>query len=93
MIDFIDTTSMSDRSVVPSCVLGSRVDGTGLSRVVPVPGAGERPATALEVAAAVAQAAAYAFVLAAAGLGDGSQKPKHNPMWAFRGLEPWRDPA
>jgi hypothetical protein len=91
VIDFITTTKMTDRSVVASCLLGSRADGTGLSRVAP--GAGERPATALEVAAAVAQAAAYAFALAAAGVGDGSQKTKHNPMWAFRGLEPWRDPA
>ena len=91
MIDFINTTKMTDRSVVASCLLGSRVDGTGLSRVVP--GAAERPATALEVAAAMAQAAAYAFAFAAAGVGDGSQKTKHNPMWAFRGLEPWRDPA
>ncbi|OEU86297.1 hypothetical protein DB35_14265 [Streptomyces abyssalis] len=82
---------MTDRSVVASCLLGSRVRGTGLSRVVP--GAGERPATALQVAAAVAPAAAYAFAFAAAGVGDGSQKTKHNPMWAFRGLEPWRDPA
>lgn len=91
MIDFIDTTRMTDRSVVASCLLGSRVDGTGPSRVVP--GAGERPATALEVAAAVAQAAAFAFALAAARVGDGSQKTQHYPMWAFRGLEPWRDPA
>ncbi|WP_314171967.1 hypothetical protein [Streptomyces winkii] len=91
MIDFINTTKMTDRSVVSSCLLGSRVDETGLSRVVP--GADERPATAHEVAAAVAPAAAYAFALAAPGVGDGSQKTKHNPMWAFRGLEPWRDPA
>lgn len=91
MIDFINTTKVTDRSVVASCLLASRIDGTRLSRVVP--GAGERPATALEVAAAVAQAAAYAFALAAAGAGNSSQKTKHNPMWAFRGLEPWRDPA
>lgn len=91
MIDFIDTPKMTDRSVVSTCLLGSRNEGTGLSRVFP--GAGKRPATALEVAAAVAQAAAYAFALAAAGVGDGSQKTKHSPMWAFRGLEPWRDPA
>lgn len=91
MTDFIDTTKMTDRSVVASCLLASRNKVTGVSRVLP--GAGERPATALEVAAAVAQAAAYAFALAATGAGDGSQKTKHNPMWAFRGLEPWRDPA
>ncbi|SCK31869.1 hypothetical protein [Streptomyces sp. WMMB 322] len=91
MIDFITTTKMTDRSVVASCLLGSRIDGTGLSRVVP--GAGKRPATAPEVAAAVAKAVAYAFALAAVRVGNGSQKTKHNPMWAFRGLEPWRDPA
>jgi hypothetical protein len=91
VIDFINTTKMTDRSVVASCLLGSRTDGTGLSRVLPVTDG--RPATALEVAAAAAPAPAYAFALAAGGGGDGSQKTKHNPMWAFRGLEPWRDPA
>ncbi|WP_079132248.1 hypothetical protein [Streptomyces nanshensis] len=91
MIDYINTTEMTENPVVASCLLASRNTGTAVSPVIP--GAGERPATALEVAAAVAQAAAFAFAVAAAGAGDGSQKTKHNPMWAFRGLEPWRDPA
>lgn len=90
MIDFITTHEMTDRSVVASCLLGSGVNGTGLSRVVL--NGSQRPAMALEVAA-VAQEATYAFASAADGAGATSAKTKHNPMWAFRGLEPWRDPA
>ena len=91
MIDFITTTRMTDRSVVASCLPAFRVNGGGLSGVV-LNGV-ERPAKALEVATAAVQAPAYASAFAAAGAGDRSQKTKHNPMWAFRGLEPWRDPA
>jgi hypothetical protein len=91
VIDFKDTTTMTDRSVVSACLLGSRSEATGLSRVLP--GVDRRPATALGVTAP-AQVPAYApaFVFAEAGEG-GSQNKQHNPMWAFRGLEPWRDPA
>lgn len=87
MIDFITTSKMSDRSVVASCLLGSRFVGAGLSRVALC--GNERPTKAPAVAA---QAHAYAFALAAKGAGDGRQKTQHH-MWAFRGLEPWRDPA
>lgn len=88
MIDFITTTKMTDRSVIASCLLGARHDGAGLSRSVL--GGSERPTKA---PAAAAQAQAYAFALAANGAGDGRQKTQHHPMWAFRGLKPWRDPA
>lgn len=50
----------------------------------------ERPTQALE-AVATAQASAYAF--AAAGAGFTKQTTQHHHMWAFRGLEPWSDPA
>lgn len=91
MIDFISTIKMSDRSVVASCLLGTGFADAGLSRVA-VRG-NERPTKAPAVAAQV-QAYAYApaFALAAEGAGDARQKTQHH-MWAFRGHEPWRDPA
>ncbi|MFJ5551954.1 hypothetical protein [Streptomyces sp. NPDC093225] len=49
----------------------------------------ERPTQA--PAAVVAQAQAYAF--AATGAGHPKQTTQHHTMWAFRGLEPWSDPA
>ncbi|MFJ6794505.1 hypothetical protein [Streptomyces sp. NPDC091268] len=56
----------------------------------------ERPAQApVAVLAAEAQAhGAYGFA-AAAGAGSQKQtkKQQHHLMWAFRGLEPWSDPA
>jgi hypothetical protein len=91
VIDFITTTKMTDRSVVASCLLASRFDLVGMSSVVP--GASKRPTKALEVAAAVAQEPTYAFASAANGAGDTKKRTQHNPKWAFRGLEPWRDPA
>ncbi len=54
-------------------------------------GGNERPTKAPE-AAVVAQAQAYAF--AAAGAGSRKQTTtQHQHMWAYRGLEPWSDPA
>ncbi|MFJ6936827.1 hypothetical protein [Streptomyces sp. NPDC101132] len=50
----------------------------------------ERP-TQAPAAVAVAQADAYAF--AATGAGSLKQTTQHHTMWAFRGLEPWSDPA
>lgn len=102
---FIRTTvEMTDRSVVSACSLGlsgSAFIGTGLSGFAaarPVaPGAGlpvrernERPTKALEAAVA-AQAQAYAFT--ATGAGFRKQTTQHHLMWAFRGPEPWSDPA
>lgn len=105
MISIIDTIPTTDRSAVSTCLLGSGLRGTGMSgaRVVDAAFFGvacnggserlgaERPTTAPAVAA-VAQAAAYAFGFAANGAGEGRQKKQH-PKWAFRGHEPWRDPA
>ncbi|GEB52219.1 MULTISPECIES: hypothetical protein [Streptomyces] len=85
------TIKMTDRSVVPACLLASPLHGTGLSGVVL--GGNERPTKAPEVAAAQAQAPAFAFTAAADGAGEGRQKTQRYTMWAFRGLKPWRDPA
>ena len=102
-ISSISTAKMTDRSVVSTCLLGVSNLGTGLSgiaavrpasplslAVLPIRERNERPMKALE-AAVVAEAHAYAF--AAAGAGSLKQTQQHHTMWAFRGPEPWSDPA
>lgn len=97
------SSKMTDRSVAASCLLGFSNLGTGLSGIPAVRSAsvasfagfglrerGLRPTQAPE-AVAVAQAPAYA--MAAAGAGSQKQMQHHLLTWAFRGLEPWRDPA
>lgn len=102
----IDTAKMTDRSVVSTCLLGVSNLGTGLSGIPAVRPTSflsladlpirersernERPTQALE-AAVVAEAHAYAS--AAAGAGSLKQTKQHHTMWAFRGPEPWSDPA
>ncbi|MEZ3177717.1 hypothetical protein KYY02_03010 [Streptomyces pimonensis] len=98
----INTSSivkLTDRSAVSLCMLGASNQGTGLSGIraahlasslaPAVRERDERPTKALE--AVVAQAKAYAF--AAAGAGFRKQTTQHHLMWAFRGPEPWSDPA
>ncbi|MCP9944666.1 hypothetical protein LUX12_07545 [Streptomyces somaliensis] len=104
--DFVGTAEMTDRPVASACMLGlsgSAFPGSGLSGLSAVrPSsfvaafpvvegfeADERPVEALEAAAA--QAPVYA--LAATGAGQTKQTKQHLTMWAFRGLEPWSDPA
>ena len=102
-ISSISSAKVTDRSVVSACMLGVSNLGTGLSGIpavrpasslslagLPVRERNERPTKALE-AAVVAQAQAYAF--AAAGAGFRKQTTQHHQMWAFRGPEPWSDPA
>ncbi|MET8075439.1 hypothetical protein [Streptomyces sp. NPDC005303] len=97
----ISTAKMIDLSVVSTCMLGVSNLGTGMSgipavrpasalslAVLPVRERNERPTKALE--AVVARAHAYAF---AAGAGFRKQTTQHHLMWAFRGPEPWSDPA
>ncbi|CAL9553095.1 hypothetical protein [Streptomyces sp. enrichment culture] len=100
----VSTVKMTDRSVVASlCMLGASDQGTGLSGIravrpaaslslagLPVRERNERPTKALE-AAVTAQAQAYAFT--ATGAGFRKQTTQHHLMWAFRGPEPWSDPA
>jgi hypothetical protein len=97
------TAKLTDRSVVSACMLGVSQQGTGVSGVpaarpasapvslsgLPVRERNERPTEALE--AVVAQAQAYAFT--AAGAGSRKQTTQHHLMWAFRGPDPWSDPA
>ncbi|WNZ08831.1 hypothetical protein [Streptomyces sp. 11x1] len=100
---YISTVKMTDRSAVSLCMLGVSNLGTVLSAIsggrpassvslagLPVRERNERPTKALE-AAVEAQAQAYAF--AAAGAGFRKQTTQHHLMWAFRGPEPWSDPA
>ncbi|GAA2435996.1 hypothetical protein [Streptomyces glaucus] len=99
---FISTVKMTDRSAVSLCMLGVSHLGTGLSGVSAVRPASsvapaglvvrerdERPTKAPEAVAAQAQA--YAF--AATGAGFRKQTTQHHLMWAFRGPDPWSDPA
>lgn len=103
IINSSSTAKLTDRSVVSTCLLDASILGTGLSGIradrlasLSVAPAGrslrernERPTKALE--AVGAQAHAYAF--AAAGAGARKQTTQHHLMWAFRGPEPWSDPA
>lgn len=102
MINFIHNTT--DRTVVAACPLGASLLGTGLSSslsgrvsALGTPAlslrerAGERPTQApAEAVMAQAKTKAYAF---AATNGAGIPKTQQHPKWAFRGLEPWSDPA
>jgi len=79
---------------------------SALLPVLPVRVRSERPIEA-PAAAAKAEATAYAFAAAANGAGagtaegaeganghaNGQQKTQQHGKWAFRGLEPWSDPA
>ncbi|MFE9722922.1 hypothetical protein ACFYQ5_04805 [Streptomyces sp. NPDC005794] len=108
MISIINTIKMTDPSVVSTCSLGLTrsselsLRGTGASGIsgvsplslasLPVRERNERPTGASEAAVAKGQASAYAF--AAAGAGAKKQTTQqHHTMWAFRGPEPWSDPA
>ncbi|MGW7240067.1 hypothetical protein [Streptomyces sp. NPDC054804] len=92
---------MTDLSAVSVCMLGVSNLGTGVSGIpavrpassvsladLPVRERNERPTVALE--AVVAGAHAYAFTAAGAG---SRKQTQHHLMWAFRGPEPWSDPA
>ncbi|MFI6285323.1 hypothetical protein ACIBCM_11285 [Streptomyces sp. NPDC051018] len=105
---FISNEKMTDRPVVVSaCSLGLSASLTGGFEATRVPGApaialaglpvltvmerrDERPSKALEAGVAAAGAKAYAFAAASAGT---QQQTQYHAKWAFRGLEPWSDPA
>ncbi|MEE1741620.1 hypothetical protein [Streptomyces sp. BE147] len=79
---------------------GTGLSGFSLSAVSPLSPASlpvtrernERPFQAPAAAVAKAtQAQAYAF--AAVGAGAEQKTKQHHTMWAFRGPEPWSDPA
>ncbi len=105
---FISTDKMTDRSVVSACSLGfsASFKATGVSGFsadlpvialgglglggLPVRSRNERPTKALAAGVAAAEAQAYAFAAAGA---ETKKQTQHHTMWAFRGLEPWSDPA
>ncbi|WP_432017577.1 hypothetical protein [Streptomyces hydrogenans] len=101
----VRTAKMTDRSVASACslglsafaLLGSGLPVTGLP-VTGLSGNGmsvierdERPTKARVAAEGKAGITAYGF--AAAGAGKQQTTTQHHTMWAFRGLEPWSDPA
>ncbi|MFF7748114.1 hypothetical protein ACFZCP_02435 [Streptomyces sp. NPDC007971] len=96
------TAKLTDRSAVSTCMLGVSDQGTGLSGIravrpasalslagLPIRERNERPTKALEAV----EARAHAYAFAAAGAGFRKQTKQHHLMWAFRGPEPWSDPA
>ncbi|QHC25554.1 hypothetical protein [Streptomyces sp. GS7] len=109
MISIIETNKMTDLSVVAPCALGFSLLGTGLSgsrrpsgtevarpAAVAVLTGSERtarPTEAPEAAVAKASANSFAFAAAANGAESRQQYQTQHEMWAYRGLEPWRDPA
>jgi hypothetical protein len=88
---------------------GARLSSAVLLPVMPVRERNERPTQALAAAAvAKVQAHAFTFAAAAYGAGAGTakgasgsangngnaqQKTQQYGKWAFRGLEPWSEPA
>ncbi|MCS0634397.1 hypothetical protein NX801_01685 [Streptomyces sp. LP05-1] len=101
------TAKLTDRPISAStCSLGLsasafQVQGTGMSgfaavrplalpAALPVRERNERPTKALEAGVAAAEATAYACAATGA---EHKQQTQHHTMWAFRGLEPWSDPA
>ncbi|HEY8979240.1 MAG TPA: hypothetical protein VIU15_06620 [Streptomyces sp.] len=97
---FTSTVKLTDPSVVSLCNGVSNL-GTGLSGIragrsesLSAAPAGvltrdERPLKVLEAG----EAKALAYVFAAAGAGNPKQTTQHDQMWAFRGPDPWSDPA
>ncbi|MFD8716485.1 hypothetical protein ACFV2H_00280 [Streptomyces sp. NPDC059629] len=98
----VSAAKMTDLSAVSVCMLGVSNRGTGVSGIpavrpassvslagLPIRERNERPTKALE--AVKAQAKAYAFTVA--GAASRKQTTQHHLMWAFRGPEPWSDPA
>lgn len=97
-----------DVSVVGTGMRGTGLSvSSALLPVLPVRVRSERPTQAPAAAAAKVQAQAYAFAAAVNGAGagtaegaeganghaNGQQKTQQHGKWAFRGLEPWSDPA
>jgi hypothetical protein len=97
---FASASKLTDQSVAASCLLGYSPLGTILSGIPAVRlasgtglGVSERNLRPTQAPEAVAAAQAKTYAFAAAGAGARTQTQHHPKMWAFRGLEPWRDPA
>lgn len=102
-ISLSSSTKMTARSIASACSLGfssASIDAAvpGVSAVLLASGLGglpvldrnERPTKAPEAGVAAAKVRTYAFAATGA---ETKQQTQHHTMWAFRGLEPWRDPA
>ncbi|MFI8518662.1 hypothetical protein ACIGEZ_12675 [Streptomyces sp. NPDC085481] len=94
----VSACSLGLSAVASPAFLGSGLSGAGMP-VLGMPGLlmdrperNERPTKALE-AGVVGKAQATAYGFAATGAGIQQQTTQHHTMWAFRGLEPWSDPA
>ncbi|MEU3354085.1 hypothetical protein [Streptomyces sp. NPDC037389] len=96
MISFMASDKMTDRQIGSAAMLGflGAFQGTGLSGATPVRPE-QRPTKGSEVRAAAEAQAHQAYAVAAVANGAGSLNAAHHlpKTWAFRGLEPWRDPA
>ena len=100
-----DLSVVSACSLGLACSSASSLRGTGMSGIsavsplslgsLPVRERNERPTQAPAAAVAKGQAQAYAFAAVGAGAEAGvtEQTKHHHTMWAFRGPEPWSDPA
>ncbi|MFB7529558.1 hypothetical protein ACFC0C_15115 [Streptomyces sp. NPDC056178] len=99
-----DLSVVSACSLGLACSSKSSLRGTGMSDIsavsplslssLPVQERNERPTQAPAAAVAKGQAQAYAFAAVGAGAESGAKKQMtHHTMWAFRGPEPWSDPA
>nr|WP_123955045.1 hypothetical protein [Streptomyces showdoensis] len=93
-------SSAASASFATSALLGSGLPGTGMPvlgmprLLADRPERNERPTKALEAGVVgKAQATAYGFAATGAGIEQKQQTTQHHTMWAFRGLEPWSDPA
>ncbi|MBB5117125.1 hypothetical protein AF335_25160 [Streptomyces eurocidicus] len=98
MISFNTMSKMTDRPVVATRSFGFpfgspalSFQGTGLF-ITGLALINERPTKAPKVTAA-AKAQAHAYALEARTTAGAGSAQQHSTMWAFRGLEPWRDPA
>lgn len=81
----------TDGSTSIATVLSGVSAGRTNPVTLPVMGGNQRPSKALAAEVAAAEAKAYAF--AAAGAESKKQTKQHHTMWAFRGPDPWSDPA
>ncbi|MFD4759920.1 hypothetical protein ACFWOJ_13825 [Streptomyces sp. NPDC058439] len=100
-----DLSVVSACSLGLACSSESSLRGTGMSGIsavsplslasLPVRERNERPTQAPAAVGAKGQAQAYAFAAVGAGAESGAKKQMthHHTMWAFRGPEPWSDPA
>jgi hypothetical protein len=102
----LDASLMAGGAGMP---MGIGLSSAAVLPVLPVSERLQRPTGASAVAAVKARAQAYAFAAAANGAGAGTakgaagavanefvigqQKTAKHGKWAFRGLEPWSDPA